>query len=109
MSYKLFYWIVSLIILIFAVFAYNIPVEGAALHNEAKTAAASTLLAMITQQSTATQIPTFTVVAPSSTPTSQATHTSTTAYSVPTLTLRDATNCRTGPGLSYEIVVTYPI
>jgi hypothetical protein len=25
------------------------------------------------------------------------------------LTLRDATNCRTGPGLAYEIIVTYPI
>ncbi len=25
------------------------------------------------------------------------------------LTLREATNCRTGPGLAYEIIVTYPI
>ncbi len=73
MSYKLLYWIVSLIILIFAVFAYNIPVEGAPLHNEAQTAAASTLLAMVTPQTTATALPTLTVIPPSSTPISQPT------------------------------------
>jgi hypothetical protein len=28
-------------------------------------------------------------------------------YSVPTLTVKEATNCRTGPGEDYEIVVTY--
>jgi hypothetical protein len=111
MSYKLFYWIVSLIILSFAVFAYNIPVEGAQLHSEAQTAAASTLLAMITPQASATPLPALTLVlqSPSNTPTSQPTYTSTPTYSVPMLTLRDATNCRTGPGLAYEILVTYPI
>lgn len=30
------------------------------------------------------------------------------ADSVPVLTLREATNCRTGPGTEYEIVFTYP-
>jgi hypothetical protein len=109
MSYKLFFWIVSLIILIFAVFTYNFPVEGAALHSEARTAAASTLWAMVTPQSTTTALPTLTMVPPSSTPTSQPTLTSIPTFSVPMLTLRDATNCRTGPGLAYEISVTYPI
>ena len=111
MSYKLFYWIVGLIILIFAVFAFNLPVQGAPLYNEAQTAAASTLLAMVTPQSTMTALPTFTAVPPSNTPISQPTSTDTPAptYSVPMLTLREATNCRTGPGLAYEILVTYPI
>ena len=111
MSHKLLYWIISLILLIVAVFAYNIPAEGAPLHNEAEIAAASTLLAMVTPQSTETALPVSTVVLPSNTPTSQPTIAAspTLTYSVPMLTLRDATNCRTGPGVSYEIVVTYPI
>ena len=109
MSYKLFFWIVSLIILIFAVFAYNFPVEGAPLHGDAQIAAESTLPAMITPQSTETALPTLTVLMPSSTPSSPQIDTSTPTYSVPMLTLRDATNCRSGPGLAYEIIVTYQI
>lgn len=109
MSYKFFYWILSLIILIFAVFAYNIPVEGASLQVDARTDAASTLSAMITPQSTGTALPTPTVVPPSSTSTSQPTATSAPIYAVPMLTLLDATNCRSGPGVSYEIIVTYPM
>jgi len=110
MSYKLLYWIVSLIILIVALFAYNNPVEGASLYAEAQTAAASTLLAMVTPQSTATALPITTVILASSTPTSVPTiaNSPTPTYSVPLLTLREATNCRTGPGLAYEILVTYP-
>jgi hypothetical protein len=109
MSYKFFYWIVGVIILIFALAAYNIPVEGASLHREAQTAAASTLLAMITPESTATALPSPTVTALSIIPTSLPTDTAMPTYSVPMLTLRDATNCRTGPGVAYEIIVTYPI
>jgi uncharacterized protein YraI len=109
MSYKLFFWIVSLVILMVALFAYNNPVEGASLHSEARTAAASTLLAMVTPQHTATALPIRTVVLPSNTPISQPTVTYTPTYSVPMLTLREATNCRTGPGVAYEIIVTYPI
>lgn len=109
MSHKFFYWILALIILAFAVFAYNIPAEGAPLQAEAHTAAASTLLAMVTPQTTATSLPTLTQITPSISPTSQPTYTSTPSYSIPTLTLRDATNCRSGPGLAYEIIVTYPI
>lgn len=107
MSYKFFFWIISLIILIFAVFAYNVPVEGASLYVDAQTAGASTLLAMITPQSTGTALPTLTAVPPSSTPTSQPPAPSTPTYSVPMLTLLDATNCRNGPGVSYEIIITY--
>ena len=104
MSHKFFYWFLALIILVFAVFAYNIPAEGAALHGEAQIAAASTLMAMVTPQATGdvTSLPTHTQIAPSSTPTSQPTYTSTPVYSVPVLTLRDATNCRTGPGLARQ-------
>jgi hypothetical protein len=109
MSYKLFYWSVSLVILMVAVFAYNIPVAGAPLPGEAQTAAVSTLQAMVTPRSTATALPNLAFVMPSSTSTSQPTYTSTLTYSAPLLTLRDATNCRTGPGLAYEIIVTYPV
>jgi uncharacterized protein YraI len=31
------------------------------------------------------------------------------ADSAPRLTVREATNCRTGPGIDYDIVVTYPV
>lgn len=31
------------------------------------------------------------------------------AASAPRLTVREATNCRTGPGTDYDIVVTYPV
>jgi hypothetical protein len=110
MSHKIFYWIVSLVVLIFAIFTYNFsPVEGAELHSGAQTAAASTLWAMITPQSTVTALPTLTAAPPSSTSTSQPMNTSVPTYSVPMLILREATNCRTGPGLAYEIIVTYPI
>jgi hypothetical protein len=109
MSYKLFYWLIGLMVLIFALAAYNIPAEGAPLHDGAQTAAASTLLALVTPQNTVTALSSPTGVLPSSTPTSHPTDTPAPAYSVPMLTLRDATNCRTGPGLAYEIIVTYPI
>ena len=109
MSYKFFYWIIGLIMLIFAVFAYNIPVEGASLQGGAQTAAASTLRAMTTPQSTAPALPTLTHIAPASPATIHPTSTSMPTFSVPMLTLLDATNCRTGPGLAYEIVITYPI
>jgi uncharacterized protein YraI len=36
------------------------------------------------------------------------TTTATPASSAPMLTLRDTTNCRTGPGTNYDIVFTYP-
>ncbi len=34
--------------------------------------------------------------------------TSTPASSIPTLTVRESTNCRAGPGTNYDIVFTYP-
>jgi hypothetical protein len=109
MSHKLFYWTVSLIILILALFTSNLPVEGAQLHSEAQVAAASTLQAIVTPETTASSLPALIEILPSSTPAGQSAYTSTPAYSVPMLTLRDATNCRTGPGLAYEIIVTYPV
>jgi hypothetical protein len=112
MSHKFFYWMVSLIVLIFAIFTYSFsPVEGAELHNEAQTAAASTLLAMVTPQSTSTALPIRMVILPSNTPASLPTVSASAAptYSVPMLTLREATNCRTRPGQIYEILVTFPV
>jgi hypothetical protein len=44
---------------------------------------------------------------PSQTPTSTPAGTITPTYSVPILTVKEQTNCRTGPGQSYEIVFTY--
>ena len=109
MSHKLFHWIVSFFILIFAVPAYIIPVGQTPLPSEAQTTTASTLQAIFTPQSTATVPPSPIVVTPSRTPTSPPTSTFTPTYSVPMLTVREATNCRTGPGQSYEIIVTYQI
>ncbi len=111
MSHRLFYWNIGLILLIFAVFAFNLPVQGAPLYDQAHTAAASTLLAMVTPQNSATSLPALMVIPASRTATSQPTsiNTPTPTYSAPMLTLRDATNCRTGPGVAYEIIVTYPV
>ena len=41
------------------------------------------------------------------TPNGSATATITPTYSVPMLTVRESTNCRAGPGETYEVVITY--
>jgi len=109
MSHKLIYWIVSLIILTFAVSARIIRVQGAPLPGKAQATAASTLQTILPPQSTATAPQSLIIVTPSATPTSLPTDTVTPTYSVPMLTIREATNCRTGPGQPYEIIVTYQI
>ncbi|MDQ2691323.1 MAG: hypothetical protein M3Y68_04765 [Chloroflexota bacterium] len=96
--------------LILAILACNMPFEQIPPPGEVQTAAALTVLAAV---STRTVAPTATASAtppqrtPSPTESPDETTTITPTYSVPILTVRESTNCRTGPGEGYEVVVTY--
>jgi hypothetical protein len=101
------------IALILAILACNMPFEQLPPPNEIQTAAALTLQAMLTPSSTseafttsvtATASPRVTGTASAA---GSATTTITPTFSVPMLTVSESTNCRTGPGEAYEIVVTY--
>jgi hypothetical protein len=108
MSRKLFHWIVVLIVILVAVSASIIRVEGAPMTDGAQTSVASTLQAIFTPQNT--EAPqSLLAVTPTVTPASLPTDAATPTDTIPMLILRDATNCRTGPGQAYEIIVTYPI
>ena len=105
--------IVSSLALIAAMLACNWPFEQVPPPNEMQTAAALTLQAILTptvtsagstQQATRTSSPRATETV--STAGSPAT-TITPTYSVPIATVSESTNCRTGPGEEYQIVVTY--
>jgi hypothetical protein len=74
---------------------------------EVQTAAAQTLQAILTPSITATVVPQATAATNTITPTSGPTLTITPTYSVPMLTLREQTNCRAGPGQSYDILFAY--
>ena len=85
--------------------------------NDMQTAAAQTLQAILTPSrtsaaSTATQAVTSTS-SPRATPTPavtgspETTASQTPTYSAPMVTVQEATNCRTGPGEEYEIILTY--
>ena len=100
-------------ILILAILACNMPFEQFPPPNDVQTAAALTLQAIVTPSFTApaatltittTPSPRITQTAPTA---GSATMTLTPTYSVPMLTVLEATNCRTGPGEEYEIVLTY--
>ncbi len=104
---------VSSLALIAAILACNWPFEQVPPPNEMQTAAALTLQAILTptvtsagstQQATRTPSPRATETV--STAGSPAT-TITPTYSVPIATVSESTNCRTGPGEEYQIVVTY--
>ncbi len=60
---------------------------------------------MLTPSMTSTVQPPLLIDTP--TPTSAPTETITPTYSVPILTVREQTNCRTGPGQDYEVIFTY--
>ena len=109
MSHKLILWIVGLLILILALSGRIIRVEGAQLPNTAQTSVAATLQAVFTPQSTVTAPQSLFAITPSATPQSLPLNTVTPTYSVPMLTVREATNCRTGPGQPYEIVILYQV
>lgn len=99
--------------LILAMLACNMPFEQLSPPNDVQTAAALTLQAILTPSMistastpviTATASPRATrTVTSAGSPTTSITPT----YSVPTLTVLESTNCRTGPGEEYEVIVTY--
>ena len=102
------------IVLILAILACNMPFEQVPPPAEIQTAAALTLQAILTPSFTPAAEATSGITMTSSpnltdTPTlmGSPTTTITPSYSVPMLTVRESTNCRTGPGEAYEIVVTY--
>ena len=103
-------------LLLTSVLACNLP-SAAPQENapELQTAAAQTVAAALTPQ-TSTTVPQSIIIATPSltltgtnTPNVTATITSTITptYSVPMLIVRKQTNCRTGPGQDYEVVFTY--
>ena len=97
------------LILLVAMLACNLQFEQVAPPDEAQTAVALTVQAAVTTPSIAT--PTSTIFA-SKTLSASATSatpnkTTTPTYSVPMLTVRESTNCRTGPGDEYEVLFTY--
>ena len=103
--------------LILAILACNMPFEQFPPPGDVQTAAALTLQAIVTPSFTAhaatltittTPSPRITQSITQTAPTvGSATMTITPTYSVPMLTVIEATNCRTGPGEEYDIVVTY--
>lgn len=74
-----------------------------------QTAAAQTLQLILTPSITGTaeQLQSPTANTPAATATQTETVTRTPTYSVPMLTVREQTNCRTGPGQDYEVIFTY--
>lgn len=103
--------LIGLIVLLFFLTSCNVPVEQVPPPDDVQTAAALTVQAAIAVASS-TVTPSAATVAPASqtasaTGSPAVTVTITPTYSVPTLTVRESTNCRTGPGEDYEIVFTY--
>ena len=99
--------------LVAAILACNTPVEQVAPPNEIQTAAALTLQVIFTPSAvlttlspsiTSTTSPLFTQTLTS---VGSPAVTITPTYSVPMLTVQESTNCRTGPGEEYEVIVTY--
>ena len=102
--------------LVLAILACNLPFEQIPPPDEVQTAAALTVqAALITPALRSTVSPSpspSTSRTPSRTATSGTgspgeTTTITPTYSVPILTVLESTNCRTGPGEEYEVVITY--
>lgn len=104
--------VVAVISLVLAMLACNMPFDQVPAPDAIQTGAALTLQAMLTPSltsaastpaSTETASPQITKTSSTGSPTTTITPT----YSVPMLTVRESTNCRTGPGEEYDIVVTY--
>jgi hypothetical protein len=100
------------LILLVTMFACNLPVEQVPPPGDIQTAAALTVQAVIAAPSS-TKVVSQVLAAgtPSLTATGLATQTITVTitptYSAPMLTVRENTNCRTGPGENYQVVFTY--
>lgn len=101
------------IVLLVALAGCNMPVEQLPPPDEVQTAAALTLQALLTPSGTVSTPPTRVATRTSSPRVTETASTAATAatitptYSVPMLTVRGSTNCRTGPGEDYEIIFTY--
>ncbi len=99
------------LILFAAILACNLPAaEQVPAPGDVQTAAARTVQAVIAApSSTGTGLPFMAATTPSltSTPIQTTTVTVTATYSTPMLTVRESTNCRTGPGEAYQVVFTY--
>ncbi len=95
--------------LIAAILACNLPSrEQVPPPSEAQTAAALTVQALLTTpEPSATEPQAVMAVTASPTLTPASTATITPTFSTPMLTIKEQTNCRTGPGQDYEIVFTY--
>ncbi|MGZ9204822.1 MAG: SH3 domain-containing protein [Nitrospira sp.] len=99
--------------LLLAMLSCNMPFDQVPPPDEIQTAAALTLQAILTPSFTSiasTPIITTTSsprVTRTASPAGSSTTTITPTYSVPILTVRESTNCRTGPGEAYEVVFTY--
>ena len=101
------------LILLLAILACNTPVEQVPPPDDIQTAAALTLQVIFTPSvsSSTSSPPATNTISPAITQTlatvGSPTITITPTYSVPMLTVQESTNCRTGPGEEYDIVVTY--
>ncbi|HKY53992.1 MAG TPA: SH3 domain-containing protein [Anaerolineales bacterium] len=99
------------IILIFAIVGCNIPGGPQPSDSVIQTAAAQTLQVILTPSiaitGTVQQVPSPTPNTPAPSATQGGVATQTPTYSVPMLTVREQTNCRTGPGQDYEVIFTY--
>src|SRR5688572_11725597 len=102
--------------LLFAIAACNMPFEQFPPPSDVQTAAALTLQAMLTPSVTLLPPSTPSTSTTTTTPSPRVTQTSstdsltgtiTTTFSVPMLTVLESTNCRTGPGEEYEVILTY--
>ena len=96
--------------LVLAILACNLPFEQVPPPGEVQTAAALTVQAAISPpppSATRTASPSPAPRTPTRTRSPNETTTTTPTYSVPMASVRESTNCRTGPGEEYEIVVTY--
>ncbi|HEX5807129.1 MAG TPA: hypothetical protein VFY25_00570 [Anaerolineales bacterium] len=96
--------------LVLAILACNMPFEQLPPPGEVQTAAALTVQAVISpppRSATRTASPSPAPRTPTRTASPNETTTTTPTYSVPLARVRESTNCRTGPGEEYEIVVTY--
>ena len=102
----------SILVLLATTLACNMQFDQVPPPAEVQTAAALTVQAAMTTPSltppTPTRSPSSTSSqTPSATGLSVETITLTPTYSVPMLTVRESTNCRTGPGEQYDVVFTY--
>jgi len=102
----------AICLLLSAILACNVPntAQPVSVNDQAATGVAATLQAVAGNAGDVPITAAFSLtpnLTPSSVNSPTATGTITPTYSVPMLTVREQTNCRTGPGLDYEVIFTY--